>query len=156
MFVPVTNNNLKCTPFQGGPGICITNYFSRYVGHFNGFILSCRNFEEDMRSASIVAWLLHRFFQFQRRCIRHWIIDWRVKIIACSADIAVHRRWFIINVGSGYSCRCAVHQQQLLLVNVLLAPRLRLVTCISELGPKMAGRFSSAEFFIHDACLNVR
>ena len=44
--------------------------------------------------------------------------------VQCSADIAVHRRWFIINVGSVYSCRCAVHQQQLLLVNVLLAPRL--------------------------------
>ena len=44
---------LDCT--QGGPGICITNYFSRYIGHFNGFILSCRNFEEDMRSASIGA-----------------------------------------------------------------------------------------------------
>ena len=40
----------------GGSGICITNYFSRCFGHFNnGFILSCRNFEEGMRSESIVA-----------------------------------------------------------------------------------------------------
>ena len=44
--------------------------------------------------------------------------------VQCSADIAVHRRCLVINVGSVYSCRCAVHQQQLLLVNVLLAPRL--------------------------------
>ena len=39
---------------------------------------------------------------------------------ACSsADIAVHRRWFIINIGSVCSCRCAVHQ---LLVNFLVVP----------------------------------
>ena len=97
------------------------------------------------RSESIVAWLLHRFFYFQRWCIRHWIIDLRVKMCACSVvDIgAVHRRWFIINIGCVCSCRCAagVHQ---LSVNCLVVPAL-FESCLSKLGPPYAVTHASQE-----------
>ena len=112
---------------QGGPGICITNYFSRYIGHFNGFILSCRNFEEKICEAhqSVHDYCIDFSNSSDDVFVIELLIDEsKLLHVQCSADIAVHRRWFIINVGSVYSCRCAVHQQQLLLVNVLLAPRL--------------------------------